>query len=152
MSAQTPAPRKVAPGRDRYPYFVAISTRFMDNDLNSHMNNAAYYSFIDTAITLYLAHAIRREPAHDPYSYLVVENGCTYFSAIGFPDIVQCGVGVAEIGRSSMRLEVGIFRNDEPVASALGFFVQVCCDRSTQRPVSIPDPVRAALEAIRIFE
>jgi acyl-CoA thioester hydrolase len=150
MNVQTRAPRAVAPGRERYSYFVALSTRFMDNDLNSHMNNAAYYSFIDTAITLYLAHAVQRELVHDPYSYLVVENGCTYFSAIAFPDVVQCGVAVTEIGRSSMRLEVGIFRNDEPIASARGFFVQVCCDRSTQRPVPIPQSVRAALEAIRI--
>ena len=152
MNAQPAAPRRAPPLRDRYPYFAAISTRFMDNDLNSHLNNAAYYSFIDTAITLYLAHAVGRELAHDPYSYLVVENGCTYYTAIAFPDVVQCGVGVTRIGGSSMRLEVGLFRNDESVASALGFFVQVCCDRRTQRPVLIAGSVRAALEAIRISE
>jgi acyl-CoA thioester hydrolase len=49
-----------------------------------------------------------------------------------------------------MRFEVGIFRNDEPLAAAHGYFVQVCCDRATQRPIPIPARVRAALEAIRV--
>lgn len=150
MNADTSNARREAPRRDRYNHFVAITTRLMDNDLYNHVNNATYYSFIDTAVTSYLAHAIERDLANDPYAYLVVENGCTYFSPITFPDTLQCGVGVTAIGRSSMRLEVGIFRNDEPTASAQGFFVQVCCDRVTQRPIPMPDHVRAALEAIRI--
>lgn len=150
MNAQTSTPRREAPRRDRYHHFVPITTRLMDNDLYNHVNNATYYSFIDTAVTSYLAHTVSRDLAHDPYAYLVVENGCTYFSPMAFPDAVQCGVGVTAIGRSSMRLEVGIFRNDEPLAAALGYFVQVCCDRSTQRPIPMPQHVRAALEAIRL--
>ena len=121
----------------------------MDNDLYNHVNNATYYSFIDTAVTSYLANAIRRDLANDPVAYYVAENGCTYFSPISFPDTVHCGVRVAHIGTSSMRLEIGLFRNEEPLAAAQGFFVQVCCDRVTQRPLPMPPHVRAALEAIR---
>jgi acyl-CoA thioester hydrolase len=121
----------------------------MDNDLYNHVNNATYYSFIDTAVTSYLANAIERDLANDPVAYLVVENGCTYFSPIAFPDTVHCGLRVAHIGTSSMRFEVGLFRDDEPLTAAHGFFVQVCCDRATQRPMAMPPRVRAALEAIR---
>ena len=62
---------------------------------------------------------------------------------------MQCGLRVTHIGTSSMRFEVGLFRNDEPLTAARGYFVQVCCDRTTQRPIAMPEPVRAALEAIR---
>ena len=120
----------------------------MDNDLYNHLNNATYYSFIDTAVTSYLTHSVKRDLAHDPVIYLVVENGCSYFQPIAFPDVVQCGLRVTEIGSSSMRFEVGLFRNDEPLASALGSFVQVCCDRATQKPVPMPAAVRRALEAL----
>jgi acyl-CoA thioester hydrolase len=137
-------------GRARYRHFVPITTRLMDNDLYNHLNNATYYSFIDTAVTSYLTHAVNRDLANDPVIYLVVENGCTYFEPISFPDAVQCGLRVTHIGTSSMRFEVGLFRNDDPLAAALGFFVQVCCDRGTQRPISMPAPVRAALEALRV--
>ena len=136
--------------REAFRHFVSITTRLMDNDLYNHVNNATYYSFIDTAVTSYLAAAVSRDLASDPVAYLVVENGCTYFSPIAFPDAVQCGLRVSHIGRSSMRFEVGIFRNEEPLAAAQGFFVQVCCDRETQRPIEMPAAVREALEAIRI--
>ena len=79
----------------------------MDNDLYNHVNNATYYSFIDTAVTSYLANAVDRDLANDPVAYLVVENGCSYFSPIAFPDAVHCGLRVTHIGTSSMRFEVG---------------------------------------------
>jgi acyl-CoA thioester hydrolase len=142
--------RRGPEGRDRYRHFITITTRLMDNDLYNHVNNATYYSFIDTAVTSYLAREIERDLATDPVAYFVAENGCTYFSPIAFPDVVQCGVRVTAIGTSSMRFDIGIFRNDEPLAAANGYFVQVCCDRSTQRPIPMPARVRAALEAIRV--
>ena len=150
MTAPAASPRRNPESRECFTHFVTITTRLMDNDLYNHVNNATYYSFIDTAVTSYLANALERDLANDPVSYLVVENGCTYFSPIAFPDTVHCGVRVAHVGRSSMRFEVGLFRNDEPLASAIGHFVQVCCDRSTQRPMDMPARVRAALEAIRV--
>jgi acyl-CoA thioester hydrolase len=143
--------RRIRPdGRDRYRHFVPITTRLMDNDLYNHLNNATYYSFIDTAVTSYLTRAVNRDLSNDPVIYLVVENGCTYFEPISFPDAVQCGLRVTHIGTSSMRFEIGLFRNDDTLAAALGYFVQVCCDRGTQRPLSMPAPVRAALEALRV--
>ena len=146
MSAQREKPDR----RDSYRHFVAITTRVMDNDLYNHLNNATYYSFIDTAVTAYLTHAVGRDLGRDPVIYLVVENGCRYYAPIAFPDAVQCGLRVTHIGRSSMRFEIGLFRNDDPLASARGYFVQVCCDRQTQKPIEMPAPVRAALEAIKV--
>ena len=136
-------------GRDRYRHFVAITTRLMDNDLYNHLNNATYYSFIDTAVTSYLTHAVGRDLSRDPVIYLVVENGCAYFQPISFPDAVQCGLRVTHIGTSSVRFEAGLFRNEDALASARGFFVQVCCDRDTQRAIPMSPAVRAALEAIK---
>jgi acyl-CoA thioester hydrolase len=138
-----------AEGRERYRHFIGITTRLMDNDVYNHVNNATYYSFIDTAVTSYLAQSLDRDLANDPVVYLVVENGCSYFRPVAFPDAVQCGLRVTHVGTSSMRFEVGIFRNDEPLAAAHGFFVQVCCDRATQRPIPMPAAVRTALEALR---
>ena len=137
-------------GRHRYRHFMSITTRLMDNDVYNHLNNATYYSFIDTAVTSYLAQALDRDVGTDAIVYYVVENGCTYFRPIAFPDAVQCGLRVARIGKSSMRFEVGLFRNEDALAAAQGYFVQVCCARATQRPIPMPPPVRAALEAILV--
>jgi len=145
-AASRPTPEK----RARFSHFMTITTRLMDNDVYAHVNNATYYSFIDTAVTSYLANALQRDLARDPIVYFVVENGCTYFSPIAFPDVVHAGLRVGRIGGSSMRFEIGLFRNDEDVTAALAYFVQVCCDRETQRPIPMPANVRAALEAIRV--
>jgi acyl-CoA thioester hydrolase len=142
-------PRAAPEPRASFRHFMTITTRLMDNDVYAHVNNATYYSFIDTAVTSYLVNALERDLARDPIVYFVAENGCTYFSPIAFPDVVHAGLRVTHIGTSSMRFEIGLFRNDEDLTAARGYFVQVCCDRQTQRPIAMPANVRAALEAIR---
>jgi acyl-CoA thioester hydrolase len=58
------------------------------------------------------------------------------------------GIRVARIGSSSVRYEIGVFRNDDDVAAAEGYFVHVFVDRATQRPVPVPDGSRAVLQGI----
>ena len=53
--------------------------------------------------------------------------------------------GWRRIGRSSVRYEVGIFRAGEKSAAAQGHFVHVFVDRTTRRPVDLPERMRAAL-------
>ena len=55
------------------------------------------------------------------------------------------GLRVARIGRSSVRYEVGIFRAGENTAAAQGHFVHVFVDRTTRRPVDLPERMRTAL-------
>ena len=79
---------------------------------------------------------------------LVVETQCQYFSPITFPDVVHAGLRVAKLGNSSVRYEIGLFRNDEKTASAQGHFVHVYVDRASRRSVTLPGNLRAALEKL----
>lgn len=79
---------------------------------------------------------------------LVIKTSCTYFEAIAFPDTVQVGVRVTKLGHSSVRYAVGIFKNNQTVASAQGYFVHVYIDKKTQRPTPIPEQARTALNTI----
>jgi acyl-CoA thioester hydrolase len=36
--------------RARYPHFLNVPTRWMDNDIYGHVNNVVYYSYFDTVI------------------------------------------------------------------------------------------------------
>src|SRR5438552_17070030 len=104
MMGDTAKPqRRVPEGRDRYRHFVSITTRLMDNDLYNHVNNATYLSFIDTAVTSYLAQAVDRDLATDTLAYYAAENGCIDFRPISIPDAVNCGVRVSAIAKGSMR-------------------------------------------------
>jgi acyl-CoA thioester hydrolase len=141
--------RKQPEPRDAYRHFVTITTRWMDNDVYRHVNNVVYYSFFDTAVNQYLMRQGVLDLNKSPVVSLVVDTGCQFFSPIAFPDVVHCGLRVAQLGNSSVRYEIGIFRDDEALAAAQGHFVHVACDRVTQRPVAMPADLRRALEALQ---
>lgn len=131
--------------RSDYADFRAIQTRWLDNDVYGHMNNVVHYSLFDTAVNGWLiAHGLL-DPQGGATFGLVVETGCRYFSEMAFPDLITAGLRVARIGRSSVRYEVGLFRNDAERAAAEGFFVHVYVDAGTRRPVTIDEQYRAVL-------
>jgi acyl-CoA thioester hydrolase len=139
------------PGRRAdYRWFHAITTRWMDNDVFQHVNNVNYFSYFDTAVTYYemTEHVVGM--LDGPTHCVVAEVACRYHSSLAFPDRVAVGIRVARIGRSSVRYEIGVFRNDEDVAAAEGHFVHVFVERGSQKPVAIPDASRAMLGRIAV--
>jgi acyl-CoA thioester hydrolase len=134
--------------RSAYRHFQRIPTRWMDNDVYGHVNNVQYYSYFDTVVNQYLVEQGVLDIERSPVIGLVVETGCQYFSSIAFPDVVHAGVRVARLGNSSVRYEIGIFRNDEPETAAKGHFIHVYVDRDTRRPAALPVPLREALARI----
>ncbi|HLT27476.1 MAG TPA: thioesterase family protein [Zeimonas sp.] len=145
----TPPARPVPQARDAYRHFCAITTRWMDNDAYRHVNNVVYYSFFDTAVNRYLIEAGALDIERSEVVGLVVETNCHYFRPVAFPDRVTAGLRVARIGNSSVRYELAIFREDEPLACAQGHFVHVYVDRRSNRPVALPAALRDALERVR---
>ena len=142
--------RPVPERRDGYRHFALITTRWMDNDVYAHVNNVVYYSWFDTVVNQYLVEQGVLDYAAGTVVGLVVETHCNYFSPVAFPDRVHAGLRVARIGSTSVRYEVGLFRNDAAEASAQGHFVHVYVERATNRPVPLPGALRQALERIAV--
>ena len=135
-------------GRDDYPHVLAIPTRWMDNDVYGHVNNVQYYSYFDTVINEYLIRAGGLDIHDGAVIGLCAESHCTFLAALAFPDVVHAGLRVANLGRSSVRYELGLFSGEDAEPAATGWFVHVFVDRESRRPAEIPGPVRAALEAL----
>ena len=142
------AERPTPSSRDDYRAFRTITTRWMDNDIYGHMNNVVHYSLFDTAVNGWLIGQRVLDIHGGGQIGLVVETGCRYFAEMAFPDVVTAGIRVARLGSSSVRYEVGLFRNDDESAAAEGFFVHVYVDRATRRPKPLDGRLRAALEGI----
>jgi|SRR3954447_15640026 acyl-CoA thioester hydrolase len=137
---------RAPPGtRAGYKAFRVIGTRWMDNDVYGHVNNVVYYSYFDTTVNQYLIEQGALDIANGSTIGLVVETQCKYFSSITFPDTVTAGIRVAKLGNSSVRYEIGLFRNEADAASAEGHFVHVYVDRLTGRPVPLPVALRKVL-------
>jgi acyl-CoA thioester hydrolase len=142
-------PRPTPGRRADYRFFTAIPTRWFDNDIYGHVNNTVYYSYFDTAIAHLLIHEGGLDPWRSEVIGVAVETGCRFHSSLAFPDLVHAGLRVGRLGTSSVRYEIGLFRNEQDEASAEGHFVHVFVERASQRPVPIPDGIRAALESAR---
>jgi acyl-CoA thioester hydrolase len=140
--------REPLTGREAYPVWREIGTRWADNDLYGHVNNSVYYFWFDTAVNSWLIEAGLLDVERGDPIGLVVETSCRYARSISYPDKVDVGLAVEHLGTSSVRYRIGIFRSREVEAAAEGHFVHVYVGRESRRPVPLPGDWRAALEAI----
>jgi acyl-CoA thioester hydrolase len=138
--------------RERYPHFLDIPTRWMDNDVYGHVNNVVYYSYFDTVVNEYLIRSGLLDIEKSSVVGLVVETQCRYFAPITFPDEVHAGLRVARLGRRSVRYEIGLFKNDDASAAAQGHFVHVYVERESRRAAALPEEMRVALEGLLLVE
>ena len=137
--------------RSAYPAFLAIPTRWMDNDVYGHVNNVTYYSYFDTVVNEHLVRAGGLDIEHSPAIGIVVETACRFHKPITFPDVVAAGMRAVPIGPSSVLYQLGLFRQGAAAAAPTGRFVHVWVDREARRPVSVPPPIRDALERLRVL-
>jgi acyl-CoA thioester hydrolase len=138
-------PTQTQISRAEYPHYMSLPTRWMDNDIYGHVNNALYYSFFDTAINEYLIAAGGLDIIAGEVIAFAAESQCQYLRPFAFPGTIDIGLRVGKLGNSSVRYELAIFKQGEDFAAAAGYFVHVFVDRATQRPITIPDEIRAAL-------
>lgn len=138
------------PLRKDFNFKHEMTTRWRDNDVYAHVNNAVFFEYVDTAVNFWIAkHGGLDVPKSDVIG-LVVNSSCEFFAPLAFPDPVVGGVGVEKIGTSSVTYAVALFRGDQAVAAALAKFTHVYVDAETRKPCAIPVDFRAALEGIKI--
>lgn len=142
MSRDPPA------ARSEFKHWHRFTTRWADNDAYGHVNNTVYYQWFDSAVNAWLVEQGLLEIANGDPIALVIETRCTYFAQLEFPQDVEVGLAVSQLGRSSMRYRIGVFANGAAKAAAQGEFVHVMVDRNSRRPVDIPTNWRTALETI----
>ena len=120
----------------------------MDNDHYGHVNNVAYYSFFDTAVNGFLIEAAGTDIRELPAIGIVAESSCKFLNAVSFPDTIHAGLAIEKLGTRSVVYTIGLFRNNDDEACAIGRFVHVYVDRQTRRPVEIPSVIRQALVSL----
>ncbi|MGB6229508.1 MAG: thioesterase family protein [Litorimonas sp.] len=144
-----PKPERPTPDtRADYPHRRVLPTRWNDNDVYGHVNNAVYYELFDTVVNRWLIERGLLTLGESETVGLVVETNCHYFAPLEFPNDVTAGLRVAHIGNSSVRYEIGLFGEGEDTA-ARGHFVHVYVNEKTRRPVRISATFRKCLETLQ---
>jgi len=142
---------RTPPVRADFRRFLAIPTRWMDNDTYGHVNNVVYYSYFDTVVNEHLIREGGLDIRDGPAIGVVVETGCSFYRQLSFPGVVDAGLRVAKLGNTSVRYEVALFPEGEPDAAADGHFVHVWVERATWRPTPVPAGIRAALAPLVVM-
>ena len=145
MAQVPPAPDNLVSGD--FPVLWPVGTRWADNDMFGHLNNAVYYQLFDTAINGWIQTNVTLDPVSTTAQGIVAESGCRYFSELHFPEELVVGVSVTRLGNSSVTYRLGVFQSGEEPQSvaAVGHWVHVYIDRTSRRPVPIPDVIRSLL-------
>ncbi len=145
--------RPPRPVRSDYVVWRTLTTRWADDDVFGHMNNAVYYELFDTAVNAHLIEATGTDVRRLPAVGVVAETSCRYFAEIGFPAPVEAGLAVERVGTSSVIYRIGLFQGDGDEAAAEGRFVHVYVDNTTgpgDRPVRpLPAVIRSVAESLR---
>ena len=143
MSRRPPARRA------EFKVWRKFTTRWADNDSYGHVNNTVYYQWFDSAVNAWLVEQGLLDFGEGDPIALVAETRCSYAAPLAFPQDVDVGLTIAELGRSSMRYRIGVFAEGTDKAAAEGEFVHVMVDRASRHPVEIPERWKVALESIR---
>ena len=141
----TPMSTEQSLARADYPHIATIPTRWADNDIYGHVNNVTYYAYFDTVVNNYLIEHGGLDIVNAPVIGVAVETMCRFSESVAYPETIELGLGVAKLGKTSVRYELAVFRLGGEEAVASGHFVHVFVDRTSNKPVPIPAPIRTAL-------
>ena len=133
-----------------YPVVTSIPILWGDEDSFAHVNNVVYLRWCETSRVEYMRRiAIWPEPPPRGIGPIMAGVTCDYKLALTYPDTVDIGTRVASVGNSSIRLEqVVVSRRLQAVAAVVESTI-VLLDYKNQRPVRVPDEVRAAIDALQ---
>ncbi len=136
--------RPARPQRGDYVAWRTATTRWADDDVYGHMNNAAYFELIDTAVNAHLVESTGLDVRTLPAIGVVAEVSCRYFAEMRFPRPVELGLVAERVGGSSIVYRVGLFQGDGDDACAEGRFVHVYVahrpDRAVRTRVGVHGP------------
>jgi acyl-CoA thioester hydrolase len=121
--------------------------RFRDCDALGHVNNAVYLTYLEQTRfhhwrTLWGVGTPQLPP--DMPGVILARVECDYRRPAKYGDVLDVRLTVGEIGRSSFRYEYEIV-DGEGRTMLTAKTVQVMYDYAAERPVPIPDAIRALL-------
>lgn len=135
-----------------YPHVAEITTRWTDNDVYGHVNNAIFYEYFDSVANAYMISEGGLDIHRGDIIGLVVESGCQYHAPVEYPARLRVGLRVDRLGNRSVTYGLAVFTSGTQggdSAVAHGYFTHVFVDRESRRPVdAMPEQLRAAYERL----
>ncbi|MGH6989006.1 MAG: acyl-CoA thioesterase [Stellaceae bacterium] len=130
--------------RDSYTSWAHDKLRLGDTDRQGHVNNAVFATFAETGRIEFMRDDMLALDRGD-LGFVVARVEIDFRSELHWPGKVEIGTRLVAVGRTSWRMEHGMFAGARCVATAVS--VMVTIDRATRRATPLPDALRQWLEA-----
>jgi acyl-CoA thioester hydrolase len=130
-----------------FPYRITIEVPFRDLDAMGHVNNAVYFSYMETVRIKFLIDLLAVMSVHD-LPVIMAEATCTFKSPAFLGEQLTVGGGVSRFGSKSFDMTYRIDAGDGRLI-ALGKSVQVMYDYATAKTLMVPDDFKAKVRAFQ---
>ncbi|WP_312909488.1 acyl-CoA thioesterase [Natronosalvus caseinilyticus] len=120
------------------PFTVDVPIRYRDLDTFSHVNNAVYVTYLESARTAYLE-AVTDLSIED-YGFVVANLEIDYERSITMGQDVVVATGTTKLGTSSWTMSYEIYADE--TRAATGETTLVCVDPETRSSAPMPDSMR----------
>lgn len=131
-----------------FPVVTSIDVAWGDLDAMGHVNNARFFRYFESARINYFAALgisdITVTPGAGP---ILAETGCRFRRPLGFPDRIEVGARVSEIGEDRFRMSYRIVSTAQQDVVAEGFGVVVSYDYNLARKTALPRALREGILA-----
>jgi acyl-CoA thioester hydrolase len=121
-------------------FSTSIELRFSDLDLYGHVNNVAYFTFLETA-RVKLFSKIFQELTAEGILLVVGRAECDYKSPILLQDKVTVSIWVSRIGNASFDLDYQVHDGAERTY-AVAKTTLVCFDKAKKAPIAVPERLK----------
>ncbi|MGH8667779.1 MAG: acyl-CoA thioesterase [Burkholderiales bacterium] len=128
----------------RLVHVESIAIRWGDMDAMGHVNNTLYFRYMEQARIAWFDALVPRQEAWKTTGIVIVNASCNFRSPINYPGTVQVKVFSGAPGGSSVPTFYELSVDGKLYAE--GAAVVVFIDMQSQKPVRIPQGIRALLQ------
>ena len=129
-----------------------IEIRFADLDVLGHVNNAKYFTYMETGRLLYFKQVIGWSGKRHQLNVILARTACDFKLPLELGDPIRVYVRVARLGNKSFDFEYVIIRETDHGVAAVGSSVQVAFDYKRKLPVLVPNEWRKKIIAFEPFQ
>lgn len=119
-------------------YRVPMEIRFGDIDMNQHVNNAVYFTYMENARSAVLLDEFMRSHA-EGFQFVVAEASCKYLRPVKLDDRLECEVSFAPVRPTSCDIHYRFLAAEDGKLYAEGLTRMVLFNANTGRPMPLPD-------------
>jgi acyl-CoA thioester hydrolase len=125
---------------------VSIPIRYADIDAQRHLNNVAYFAFMEHARVAYLRETVLWQGNDfESVGMIVAQATCNYTAPAYLGETVTVSTRVSYLGNKSFHFAYRLETERGEIAT--GHTVQVCYDYVNKRSIPMPERWRAAIVA-----